>query len=212
MRGAYDCGAGYHSQWGEDEWLDAHGMLPATGVFVDVGAGDGRRGSNTLALERRGWRGLCVEPDSRHWPVLRTRDCALARVAVDEVAGYRLLHLHARPTRSSLLAVPAVRTRIVRCERLDTLLQQSGIGRIDLLSIDTEGTELAVWRSFDAMVHRPSLVIVEYEESRQGRRAEDLCGVIGERYALVRRTPSNLILVRRGVPAVYLAALSRADG
>lgn len=63
------------------------------------------------------------------------------------------------------------------------------------------GTELAVWRSFDAMVHRPSVVVVEYEEGRAGRRAGDLCGAIGERYALVRRTPSNLILARRGAPA-----------
>jgi FkbM family methyltransferase len=200
MRNAYDCSPGYHSQWGEDEWLDAHGMLPATGVFVDVGAGDGRRGSNTLALERRGWGGLCVEPDPRHWPVLRTRACALAGVAVDEVSGYRALHMHARPTRSSLLAVPAVRTLIVRCERLETLLQRSGIGRIDLLSIDTEGVELAVWRSFDVMVHRPSVVVVEYEEGLPSRRVADLCGAIGERYALVRRTPSNLILKRRGGP------------
>jgi FkbM family methyltransferase len=186
-------------------------MLPATGVFVDVGAGDGRRGSNTLALERRGWRGLCVEPDPRHWAVLKARVCDLADVAVDEVAGYRALHLHARATHSSLLAVPAVRTRIVRCERLETLLQESGIGRIDLLSIDTEGTELAVWRSFDAMVHRPSVVVVEYEEGRPSRRTEDLCGAMGEHYALVRRTPSNLILARRGGPAAYTPSPARSS-
>lgn len=32
---------------------------------VDIGAGDGRTGSNTLALFKRGWQGLGVEADSR---------------------------------------------------------------------------------------------------------------------------------------------------
>jgi hypothetical protein len=32
---------------------------------VDIGAGDGRTGSNTLALFKRGWKGLGVEWDSR---------------------------------------------------------------------------------------------------------------------------------------------------
>jgi hypothetical protein len=55
----------FHAQWGEDRWLAENLRLPDTGVFVDVGAGDGRRGSNTLYLENLGWSGLCIDADPR---------------------------------------------------------------------------------------------------------------------------------------------------
>lgn len=42
-------------------------LLPAdhSRTAVDIGAGDGRTGSNTLALFKRGWKGVGVESDSR---------------------------------------------------------------------------------------------------------------------------------------------------
>ena len=32
------------------------------GVFLDVGSADGVVDSNTFALERKGWTGICVDP------------------------------------------------------------------------------------------------------------------------------------------------------
>src|SRR5205085_4109452 len=42
-------------------------LLPAgcDRTVVDIGAGDGVRGSNTYALFRAGWRGLGIEADAR---------------------------------------------------------------------------------------------------------------------------------------------------
>ena len=57
------------SSFNEEQILNGYiaELLPAGGsrIAVDVGAGDGRTGSNTLALFKSGWRGLSLEFDSR---------------------------------------------------------------------------------------------------------------------------------------------------
>ena len=57
------------SNFGEEQILEAliAKLLPEdhSRFAVDIGAGDGVRGSNTYALFRRGWRGLGVEGDER---------------------------------------------------------------------------------------------------------------------------------------------------
>ena len=55
----------FHSQFGQDEFLDTHVFEGKRGgVFLEVGAHDGLEISNTLFFEReRGWTGLCVEAD-----------------------------------------------------------------------------------------------------------------------------------------------------
>jgi hypothetical protein len=48
-------------------------LLPADHgrTLVDIGAGDGRTGSNSLALLKTGWKGLAIEGDSRKAAKLR---------------------------------------------------------------------------------------------------------------------------------------------
>jgi len=57
------------SSFGEEQLLDRYiaELLPAehSRTVVDIGAGDGRTGSNTLALFRSGWKGVGVEWDAR---------------------------------------------------------------------------------------------------------------------------------------------------
>ena len=33
-----------------------------TGMYVDIGAGEPAKGSNTYSFYRSGWRGVCVDP------------------------------------------------------------------------------------------------------------------------------------------------------
>jgi hypothetical protein len=59
------------SSFGEEELLEKFvaELLPrGSRTAVDIGAGDGRTGSNTLALFKSGWRGVGVEWDAGiHW-------------------------------------------------------------------------------------------------------------------------------------------------
>jgi FkbM family methyltransferase len=67
----------YFSQNGHDEFLlEELFVEQCSGFFVDIGANDGVTFSNTYALERRGWGGLCVEPHPDVFEQLRrNRSC-----------------------------------------------------------------------------------------------------------------------------------------
>ncbi|HEV3471473.1 MAG TPA: hypothetical protein VG148_19255 [Pyrinomonadaceae bacterium] len=112
------------------------GVGPRTAV--DIGAGDGIKGSNTYALFRQGWRGLGVEGDPR-----RARRLAHAYRELPGVAA-----CHARVTPSDVVG----------------LLESQGVGReFDLLSLDIDSYDYWV---LDAILgsFRPRLVVTEINE------------------------------------------------
>ena len=139
--------APYHSQWGEDRWIAENLHLPTHGVFVDIGAGDGVRGSNTLYVENLGWRGLCVDADPRNHQRLRQRCCAVDTCAVSATPGLWPFGMYRhKPSWSGLHRTGTDYQEILAtCRTLEDLLDQWRIHHIDLLSIDVEGTELDVW-------------------------------------------------------------------
>lgn len=193
----------FHSQWGEDRWLAAHFDIPRLGVFVDIGAGDGVRGSNSLYFENLGWRGLCVDADPRNHAPLRRRCCAVDTCAVSTTPGLWPFGMYAhKPSWSGLRRHGAdYREILIECRRLDDLLEQWCIGQIDLLSIDVEGTELDVWDSFDHTRYRPAVVIVEYDDGHPQRHRRTIQEHLGlATYRLVHQTPANLILQRTDRP------------
>ena len=53
----------YISQIGQDRFIDEFFNKKENGFFVDVGANEGVRISNTYFLEKvRNWKGICIEP------------------------------------------------------------------------------------------------------------------------------------------------------
>ncbi|GAB2814263.1 hypothetical protein GCM10022221_10120 [Actinocorallia aurea] len=192
----------FHSQWGEDRWLAEHGVLPMTGTFVDVGAGDGRRGSNTLYWENLGWRGLCVDADPRNRQPLGSRNCRVVHCAVSARPGRRTFWMYGpRASLSGLEASsPDHRPVAVEARTLTALLDDAEIVGIDLLSVDVEGTELDVWRSFDAERHKPGIVLIEYDDKVPGRSTPVIRRALGPAYSLIHRTPSNLIFRHEEYP------------
>ena len=115
-------------------------LLPrgAGRTAVDIGAGDGIKGSNTYALFRRGWRGLGVEGDARR-------------------AG-RLAHAY-----RELEGVSACHARVTP-ENVVSLLESQGVAReFDLLSLDIDSYDYWV---LDALLRRfrPRLVVTEINE------------------------------------------------
>lgn len=194
----------FYAQWGEDRWLATHFHVPGRGVFVDVGAGDGERGSNTLYVENLGWWGLCVDADPRnHLPLRQRRRCAVETCAVARTRGPAAFGMYAdKPSWSGLQCRgPGYRQVALDCQTLGSLLDRWRIGEVDLLSIDVEGTELEVWDSFDANRHRPAIVIVEFDDARADRSSDTIRAHLGRNaYYEVHRTPANLILHRADQP------------
>lgn len=46
-------------------------LIGENGYFIDLASNDAKEFSNTLALERAGWDGLCIEPNPAYWYGLR---------------------------------------------------------------------------------------------------------------------------------------------
>lgn len=190
----------FYAQWGEDRWLATHLDIPQSGVFVDVGAGNGERGSNTLHFENLGWHGLCIDADPRnHDPLRARRGCIVETCAVARTSGLATFGMYAhKPSWSGLQRRGAdYKEIVVRCETLTALLDRWRINDIDLLSIDVEGTELDVWDSFDAERHRPGIVVIEFDDNWPGRHRDSIQTHLGrDTYQQIHQTPANLILQR----------------
>jgi FkbM family methyltransferase len=156
----------FFSQFGQDRYLYQRLFEnKRDGVFVDVGAYDGLTGSNTLFFEKfQGWKGVCIEPDAIQFAklsMLRSCDCVQACIA-DREASARFLSVaggltmmgglvdHYEPGDLKMVTERSGAKIInVATKRLDAVLKERNITAIDYLSVDTEGSELAILRSFD---------------------------------------------------------------
>ncbi|MDI6774066.1 MAG: FkbM family methyltransferase [Verrucomicrobiota bacterium] len=186
----------YHSQYGQDEYLDTEVFLGLeNGFFLDIGAHDGVTFSNTLFFEeRRGWKGICVEPNRQCYELLtQNRRCACVLGCVSNHAGKAKFWEVSGPS-SSLSGIPGKlhlrhRERIhaetgerggkieeieITCLPLEALLRQYAIARVHYCSIDTEGGELDILNTIDFSTRRIDIFTVEnnYGDTRIRRFLE----------------------------------------
>ncbi len=150
------------------------------GVFVEVGAYDGERFSNTSWLADNGWRGLYVEPSNRFSKLCQLRHClndvtVLNVAAGEEDAEATLMQIGSLSTMSTETfeeydRIPWAKKQIekeckeqkTQIQRLDSILETYGIANsFDMLVVDVEGFEESVFAGFDLSVWQPRLVIVE---------------------------------------------------
>jgi FkbM family methyltransferase len=187
--------APYYSQYGEDRWITSHLRLPKRGVFVDVGGEDGITGSNSLHFELIGWTGVIIEPNPELLAGLRQRRSSPVIPCAIGPDKNRPFFIHPNQGWSGfdrggrLVKVPV--------RRLDEILHEAQIKHIDLLSLDTEGSELDVWQTFDHRRWKPQVVIIEWDT--QPLPSNETCIMdffYPLPYRLVHRTPGNLIFER----------------
>jgi FkbM family methyltransferase len=148
------------------------------GVFVDVGANDYRRFSNTYYLETAlGWSGLAVEPQTQFeadYRAHRPRTTFLPLFVSDISDGDAVLNVpennlvasadaeFAKARGGEATALP------VRTSKLDDILGRAGITRFDFLTMDIELAEPAALRGFSIERFQPALVCIEaHPEVRQ---------------------------------------------
>lgn len=154
----------YYAQDNLDQWLVEHLHLPEKGVIVDVGAGpDGMNMSNSKLLEEKGWTALCIEGDPRNTEIKKNRP--LVEMAVvsskPEVTFYES---QISPDISGVIKYnDQVKETKVKAVTLESLLEKHKIGKIDILSIDTEGSEIDVFESMDWEKHKPHFLVIEFD-------------------------------------------------
>ncbi|HYA04618.1 MAG TPA: FkbM family methyltransferase [Xanthobacteraceae bacterium] len=166
------------------------------GFFVEVGANEPQRGSQSWQFEQSGWTGVLVEPQPDLAERLRrTRRAQVVAAACSSPANAgSAMTLHLSGPHSSLkreLAVTGVVARDtvdVPARTLDDILEQAGApSPIDFVSIDVEGHEVDVLSGFDLARWRPRLVLIEdHVTNLATHRFLTRAG-----YRLIRRTGLN---------------------
>lgn len=171
-----------YSQQGEDLIIDQllinkegeTGFCGETGFYVDVGAHDPTRFSNTKRFYDKGWSGINIDPNPvliRKFETQRKRDRNLALgIGIKEGAlAFYEFFPSTISTISSKEAVSYKRTGFklisknkVPVRTLRSVLKEYSKGKkIDFLSIDTEGTDLEVLQSNDWNNFKPKVICVE---------------------------------------------------
>ena len=162
----------------------ATSLLPGRkGVYVDVGAYHPSQSSNTYRLYLRGWSGVTIEPNPDAAPLFRRRrphDTHLVSgVAIER--GALTYHRFAQGNLNTFSADQAALYRgqgatmrdqlTVECRPLQQILDEHGVGDVDLLSVHCEGLDLAVLQSLDFSRIRPTAILIEdYEAFERLRR------------------------------------------
>ena len=143
------------------------------GFYVESGAHDGVAASNTLPLERLGWRGILVEPSVSAFEACKRNrapdnhfvNCAL-------VGDPDLSSVRGDFDGHPMSSIDSVRRRTgtlseVPAQTLQAILDRHDIKRFDFLSLDVEGAELEVLRGINFSRSAPTLVVVEiYDKDR----------------------------------------------
>lgn len=183
----------YHSQCGEDRWIEEN-LKPSVGTFCEVGAFDGVMSSNTYHFEKLGWTGILVEADPYLAAKCHDNRKAMTWCCASGNPWYGLFHINFSDR--GLSGMKAAGTPIyVPVFPLHLLLSASGMGELDLLSIDTEGTELTVWNTIGD--YRPKIVIMEYQTCDQPSNDKAIIERMEvDGYKEVHRTQYNLIFTR----------------
>lgn len=133
----------FYSQAGQDLW--ALQKISNKGFFVDVGAHDGVESSNTYALEKAGWKGICIEPSQAYEKLIEVRRCGAVKTAA--------------------VADRKSQTGITLTEILHGL---SAPLSIDYLSIDTDGAEMDVLKGMDFDKYHVKLITIEHNKYAEG--------------------------------------------
>jgi FkbM family methyltransferase len=169
------------------------------GTFIEAGGNDGLTQSNTYWFERfRNWRGLLIEavPDMvqlcrKNRPRASVVNTALV-ASVDiksvrirtarlmayipgafETAEEEAVHLENAKRVQGMAQVGEID---VPAQTLSAVLDQQGIGKVDLFSLDVEGYEFPVLQGMDLSRHRPGHLLVET------KRPAQITALLGDHY------------------------------
>lgn len=164
------------AQLAQDLWVILASGAKRNGTFLEIGGADGLTCSNTYLLEKElDWTGVLVEPALIYRESLKSnRKCGLdfrcctsqsgeeiqfsetISPMLSTISSYRFSDLHAAER------VSKVKTYLVETVSLNDLFKKYfPLGRVDYLSIDTEGSEEDILKTFDFERYSFSFLTIE---------------------------------------------------
>lgn len=190
------------SQWGEDIIIDCLLGKKRKGFYVDIGAYDPTRFSNTKRFYLRGWRGINIEPDPikiKKFYLERSKDKNL-NIGVANKNG-QLDFFKFSPQTLSTFSKNSMKNYQKQGYRLNEVIKvkvlklakvlekESQDKSIDFFSIDTEGLDLEVLKSNNWKKFKPRVICIE----GQGHSPEKFLTKLG--YIKVHTNQTNSIFI-----------------
>lgn len=166
----------FHSQIGQDEWVNHVLKGKRSGFFVELGACDGRYYSNSLFFETTlGWDGICIEPNDAYFAELQqNRRCKVSNELAFSHAG-ETVDFSICNANSGILnneSAPFVdKTQTVKktTTTLGAILDSfDAPAVIDYLSLDVEGAEYAILSTFPFEKYSFRCITVEHNAPHVG--------------------------------------------
>ena len=144
--------------------------LSYKGIMVEVGAGTPEYISTSKHFRDNGWRCICVDPNpdmvKQHlelgneiYQVACSNEAQTGvpfTIVGDFALGFSALEV--RYLGSDGQARKEITVDVIR---LDTLLEDLGIDKVDFISIDVEGWEIEVLQGFNIEKYNPKVVLLE---------------------------------------------------
>lgn len=194
-----------YSQNDEEKFILEHFAGQPVGRFYDIGAWNGVKFSNTLALLEQGWSGVSVEPEYESFRALVANlephaarlDLVNAAVALQpglvpfwSSNGDAVSTLDADHRDKWADAIGGMRKYFIQTLTLETLFDT--FGQAEFISLDVEGTNLGLFRELPFHWPRLKMIVVEHDSHT------DLMTVLAARHGFrnIHVTSENLILLR----------------
>tara|TARA_R100000030_G_scaffold55352_1_gene41710 strand:+ start:217 stop:873 length:657 start_codon:yes stop_codon:yes gene_type:complete len=207
----------FHSNYLEDKWISENLDLPEKGFFVDVGASDAIKRSNTYHFEMNDWDGICIEADKFYFstgedteggnnPLPEFRKKSIHAAVGEEEKEILFVSWGTRKALSHVYTeeffpgdIPKNSFK-VKCYKLETILQEHNVNHIDILDIACRSQDWSIWNSFDYLKYIPKVIITEHTSRGHSRdeRVHDFLITTGE-YDLCHTTKPYYIFKHNSV-------------
>jgi len=168
---------GSYSQMREDLVIDKLLGYKKNGFYVDVGAYDPHKFSNTKRFYLKGWTGINIEPNpKKHSKFLKKRENDInLNIGIDENNGTATFYEFFPAVSSTFSKDEAKKYLEQGCKllnkiesktrTLETVLKRHANGKkIDFMTIDTEGLEMEVLKGNKWSEYRPKIICIESVE------------------------------------------------
>lgn len=182
------------SQFGQDYWVygEVFNQLKK-GYFLEIGAYDGVKLSNTYLLEKRyGWNGICIEANPYNFQkLIKNRNSICVNACIDKKEGevdFIIRDLFSGicslDTDNKNMLIGSCKIIKMRTTTLGKLLEEYKAPKeIDYLSIDVEGAEERILSQFDFNRYKFKCITIE----RPAQSIRTLLKKFG--YLLIKDTP-----------------------
>ena len=195
-----------YSQTGEDSLISEY-FKDELFSYIDIGAGEPVTGSNTYYFYRKGIRGILVDPLPANKilaRVIRPGDLFIKTLVGDRSGPQQFWEFEAYEysTMDPRVAEKLIQEGIINVKRQISIsmitLQEIVMLLPDpelpwLLSVDVEGADFSVIKSFDFKLSRPRVICIEDHEFIQNQRSDQHDYILQLGYRLESKTSLSFI-------------------